>query len=143
MAEFNSQEAAWSDIRVELFGSRIKGIRAVKYKTSTDKEHLHAEGDEPIGIQSGNVTYSGNLKLLKGSYDQINSAARTAGYRDITAVPPQLVVMRVQYKSGFGRPSQTKVISGIGFQDLEEGLEQAAKFMEIDIPFLALAIEQI
>src|SRR5687767_14840298 len=101
--EFNSQECAWADLSVKLFDSQVKGLRGIRYKKEVEKEPLYAAGSAPISIQHGNEKYDGSLKVLKGELDKMNEAAKKAGFRDITEVPAQMVVITINYKAAFGR----------------------------------------
>lgn len=136
----NSQELEWKHATLSLLGVVINGLRGFKYKTSTDKEHLFASGDHAVGIQSGNVKVDGSIKFLKSEIDRLNDAAQAAGYDDITQVPYQLIVGTFVYKTGINRPQRTDIINGMSFTDLEKAMEQGAKMMEVDVPFLALGI---
>lgn len=138
----DSQELEWKHATLSVLGIVIRGLRGFKYKKSTDSEHLHASGDEAIGIQSGNKKNDGSIKFLKSEIDRLNDAAQAAGYDDITDVPYQLISGVFSYKKSFGRPLRTDVISGIKFTDLEMAMEQGAKMMEIDLPFLAMSIKR-
>lgn len=137
---FDTQEVAWADLSVRVFDTTIKALRGTKYKKAREKEALYAAGSEPIGIQDGNAKYDGSLKLLKSGLDKLNVAAKAAGYADITEVPYQVIVVTVNYKEAFGRPIQTDVLRGVSFMEYEKGMDQGAKFMEIDIPFLFLQL---
>jgi len=140
--QFNSQECAWSDISVKIFDSKIKGLRAIRYKKEVEKEHLFAAGDEPIGIQSGNKKYDGSLKVLKSEIVRMNEAARKAGFQDISEVPAQLIVITVNYKAAYGRPTETDILQGVAFTGYEKGMEQGAKYMEVELPILFLGLTE-
>jgi hypothetical protein len=140
MATVNSQELEWKHATLSLLGVVIIGLRGFKYKTSTDSEHLFAGGDQAVSIQTGNRKVDGSIKFLKSEIDRLNDAAQAAGYDDITQVPYQLIVATFLYKTGFNRPQRTDVISGIKFTDLEKAMEQGAKSMDIEVPFLAMSI---
>jgi len=68
---FNSKECEWADMEVLLGGAIVTKIRSIKYKASKDKESLYAAGDQPIAIQSGNRSYEGEIKILKGCLDDL------------------------------------------------------------------------
>lgn len=140
--EFNSQECAWADMSVKVFDSITKGIRGIRYKKEVEKEALYAAGDEPVSIQHSNKKYEGSIKLLKGELDRMNAAARNAGFRDITEVPAQLIVITVNYKAAFGRAMQTDVLQGVSFSSFEKGWDQGAKFMEMDVPIMFLGLTE-
>ncbi|WP_121812794.1 hypothetical protein [Mucilaginibacter kameinonensis] len=139
----NSQELEWKHAQLAVLGVTIRGLRGFKYKKSTDSEHLHAAGDEAVGIQSGNKKVDGSIKLLKSEIDRLNTAAREAGYDDFGDVPYQLVVATFNYKVAFGRKQETDIISGIKFTEWEKAMEQGAKMMEVDVPFLALGVKSL
>ena len=129
---FDSTEIAWKDLEVFIEGKRITKIRSLKYKAATDKEHLYAAGTKPIAIQSGNETYTGEMKLLKGQLDALNRAAVAAGYQDIRGVTMTITAV---YKPTSSDPMQTDTLSGVQIEAYEKSLEQNAKFMEIALPF--------
>lgn len=139
----NSQELEWKHSQLAVLGVTIRGLRGFKYKKSTDSEHLFAAGDEAVGIQSGNKKVDGSIKLLKSEIDKLNKAARDAGYDDFGDVPYQLIVITVNYKVAFGRPQETDIISGVKFTEWEKAMEQGAKMMEVDVPFLALGVKSL
>lgn len=139
---FDTQEVAWADLSLRVFDTTIKGLRGTRYGKEKEKEAIYAAGDEPVGIQSGNSKYEGSLKILKNEFDKLNDAAKTAGYRDITEVPYQVIVLTVCYKEGFGRPMKTDTLRGVSFSKLDKGMDQGAKLMEVDLPFMYLQLIQ-
>jgi hypothetical protein len=139
--EINSQELEWKHATLSVLGMTIRTLQGFKYKTSTDSEHLHGAGDQAIGIQSGNKKCDGSMKFLKSDIDKMNDAAQAAGYDNLTDIPYQLINGVFAYKKAFGRPLRTDIVSGIKFTELEKAMEQGAKKMEIDLPFLAMRIE--
>lgn len=139
---FDTQEVAWADISVRVFDTTIKALRGSKYSKEKETEALYAAGSEPVGIQEGNNKYEGSLKVLKSGLDMMNEAARSAGYRDITDVPYQAIVITTNFKEGFGRPMRTDVKKGVKFSKYEKNLDQGAKFMEVELPYLYLQLTE-
>ncbi|MBC7399846.1 MAG: hypothetical protein H7289_07850 [Mucilaginibacter sp.] len=137
---FDTQEVAWADLSIRVFDTTVKANRGTKYKKESEKEHLYAAGNEPIGIQTGNAKYDGSLKILKSGLDKLNAAAKAAGYSDITQVPYQVIILTVSYKEGFGRAIQTDQLRGLSFSAFEKGMDQGAKFMEVELPFIYLEL---
>lgn len=138
----NSQELEWKHAQLAFLGTTIRGLRGFSYKKTTESETLYAAGDEPVGIQSGNKKYEGSIKFLKSEIDRLNGAARAAGYADFGDVPYQLIVLTFNYKVAFGRSQQTDIIIGAKFTEWEKAMEQGAKQMEINTPFIAMGIKQ-
>ncbi len=138
LAFFDSKECEWADMSVIFAGSLLTKIRGVKYKASKDKQLLHAAGDEPISIQSGNRTYEGQIKVLKGALDDMNKAAQEAGGNDILDMQFDIVIT---YKASGARPLQTDTLHGVEVKDFEKGWDQGAKNMEISLPIVFLQLE--
>jgi hypothetical protein len=139
---YNGQEVVWLDMSVRVFGSTIVGLRGLKYTMETEKEALYGAGNQILGIQTGNQKMEGTLKVLKNDFDKLNDAAVAAGFTDITNVPYQVTVITVNYKLAYGRPMRTDTLSGVSFSKFEKGMEQNAKNMEIEMPFLFMQLTQ-
>ncbi len=132
---FNSKECEWADMVVAIGGKAVTKIRGLQYKISQDKELLHAAGTEPIGTQSGNKSYGGTLKLLKGALDDLNRAAKIAAppNGDVRDIQFDLLV---NYRPAGSRVVQTDTLKGVSIAEYEKGMDQGAKYMEISLPFL-------
>lgn len=140
MATFDSREFEFADIRVSVFGAQLTGLRGLTYKTSQEKEPVYGAGPEPKAIQRGNRKYEGTLMLLKSDYDQLEVAAKAAGFRDLIAVPGSRINITVTYsQDGFSGVKTDKLI-GVDFTELEDGMKQGDKFKEISMPFQCLRI---
>ena len=135
------KECEWADMKVAIDGKTVTGIRNISYKKSSEDEHLHAAGRKPIGIQSGNETYEGSVKLLKNELDALNLAAKALGYDDIVDVPN--LVITVAYLPKAGRILKTDTIMGAKIGELPRGWDQGAKYMEMDLPFKFLDIKSV
>lgn len=138
---FDSQECVWSDIKVTVLGGRMTKLRSIKYSRETESELLYAEGNQPRGIQDGNEKYDGSLKILRNDLIALNTAARAAGFSDITKIPYQVNTITVNYKEAFGRPNLTDILYGVKFTKYEKSMEQGAKMQEVELPFLFLDLD--
>lgn len=137
IAFFDSKDCEWADMTVMFAGSPLTKIRGLKYKASKDKQLLHAAGDEPISIQSGNRTYEGQIKVLKGAIDDMNRAAIAAGGDDILDMRFDIVIT---YKPKGTRPLQTDTLVGVEVKDFEKGWEQGAKNMDVTLPIIFMKL---
>lgn len=135
---FDSKECEWADMSVLFAGAPLVKVRGLKYKASKAKQHLHGAGDEPISIQSGNRTYEGQIKVLKGALDDMNQAAVEAGGKDVLDMQFDIVVT---YKAAPGRPLQTDILTGVQIKDFEKGWEQGAKNMDITLPIIFMSLK--
>lgn len=134
------KESEWNDFEVSIDGVKIKGLRGLTYKETDEDEPLHGQGRNPIGIQTGNTTYEGELKALKNEVDAMNVAALAAGYGSIKDVPNLIIV--ATYKPKRQRSLRTDTFMGVKISELPQGWEQGSKFMEIALPFKFLEIKR-
>ena len=138
---FDSQECAWTDMQVFLNGKMITKISGIKYKKSVEKEPIYGAGDEPLSIQRGQKKYTGELKLKKGSIDDINRAAKQVGFADALDMFGLIIV--VNYKPTLNRPMQQDTLIGTEFIEFEKGWESNAKEMPVTVPFVFLSLKSV
>ena len=118
-------------------GAPLTKIRGIKYKAAKEKQLLHAAGDEPISIQSGNRTYEGQIKVLKGAIDDMNRAAISAGGDDILDMQFDIVIT---YKAKGTRALQTDTLVSVEVKDFEKGWDQGAKNMDVTLPIVFMKL---
>lgn len=133
---FNSREYAWKDIKAFIDGNLITGIQNVDYTTSAEHEAIYGRGDRPLAIQKGNKSYEGNVTLLQSEYEELRKAVRAAGYKDVT--DPDFTIS-VSYGN---TAMQTDVIGPLSFGELPKSLGQNDKNMTLEMPFIALDIQE-
>lgn len=130
----NTREYEWSDVTVVVAGRDVTGIRGVSYNSDQEKEALYAKGNKPHGIQRGNKSYTGSIRLLQSEYDALNAAAGG----DALNVNFNIVV-------SYGNPSKGDVIKtdllvGAEITSKPKSLNQNDKFMEIELPLVMLDV---
>lgn len=129
------KETEWADFSIAMEGAELIKIRGFSYGEESDDEHLHAAGNRPISIQSGNKRPMGRIKMLKGAFDDFVRATQVAGFLSPLDAKFSLVA---QYQAAAGRPIQTDTLRGCKISKWEKSMEQGAKFMEVELPFNAL-----
>ena len=135
---FNSKQYAFSDIKVIVLGREIEGFRGVSYKVAKDKEVLHGRGSKGMSIQSGPETIEGSLMLLQSEVTALTAAVKASNPNlKITDVSFDIVVTY-----GDGTTATTDIIRSCEFTEYEKGMENGDKFMEIELPFLALDVNE-
>ena len=132
---FNTREYEWSDVTVVLGGKNVVGLRGISYSAAQEKEALYAKGNKPHSIQSGNKAYTGSIRLLQSELIALQSGSSTGDVLDIAF---DVVV-------AYGNPSKgdvihTDLVRGAQFTESPKSLNQNDKFMEIELPFIALDI---
>ena len=130
----DTREYEWADFSVVLAGRDVTGIRGVSYHSDQEKEALYAKGNKPLGIQRGNKSYAGSIRLLQSEYDALNEAAGG----DALDVSFNIIV-------SYGNPSRGDVIKtdllvGVEITSKPKGLNQNDKFMEIELPLVMLDV---
>ena len=135
---FNTKDYRFADISVSLFSQTLTGFRGVSYKKKQEKELLHAAGDKPVGVQRGNITYEGELTLLKSDYDALNVAARAAGYDDILGLPGFPIVLAYTNDTQI----TTDTLLNVEFMEFDEGMKQGDKFKEMSLPIIFTGIKK-
>jgi hypothetical protein len=138
--QINGREYEWADISIVFGGVPIAGFREIKYKRQREKEAMFAKGRKAHSIQSGNESVAGNLKFTQSQMEALELA--TGG--NILTARVDIVVSygaETNVTSVAGTAISTDIITCVEFTEYEKGMSQGDKFMEIDMPFLALDIK--
>ena len=138
----DTREFEFADIKVNLLGRQLTGLRGLHYKESQEKELVYGAGNEPKAIQSGNIKYEGSLHLLKSDVDDLNTAARAAGYKNIMRVPAKDINITCVYQKQDGEELHTAALISVAFHEKEDGMKQGDKFKEITLPFIFLRLNE-
>ena len=138
MAQFNSKQYSWANVKVNLFGRVVIGVRGVKYKISQEKEPVYGAGDKPLGIQAGNKSYEGELVLLQSELEAIQRAAGVGN--DITDIPA--FDIQISYFDKRTGSLVNDAIKFAEFTEAEKGMSQGDKYMEVTLPWIALDIQK-
>lgn len=133
---FDSREYSYANMEVIMLGRNIAGLRGIKYKTSQESDEVYGRGNEPRTFSSGNRKYEGELTVLQSELEAMLDAAGSG--KDITQMP--LFDIIVTYLPEGSTTLVVDVVKGVKIGELEKGMKQGDKFMEINLPFKALRI---
>ena len=114
----------------------------IKYKSVREKEVLYAKGRDGHSIQSGNNAVTGNITFTQSTFEALEVA--TGG--NILDAKVDIVVSygaELNTTSVASAVISTEVITAVQFTEYEKGMNQGDKFMEINVPFLALKIRKV
>lgn len=133
----NTREFEWADISLVVAGRDINGFRGVKYSEKQEKEAVHAKGNRPHCIQSGNIAYEGELTLTQSEYETL----RLAMGGSILSGSLSMVV-------AYGNPSKgdvmvTDALYGCEFTEDSTEWKQGDKFQEKSLPFVFLSKKSV
>lgn len=126
------KEVEWRDRSVWLNGTRIAKLRGLDYGIKADKAHLFAEGDMPIGIQTGNKEPTGTLTVLSGFLDELYKAALASGAADPTDVQFDIVDI---WKPSGNRGLKTVTLVQCELDEFNYAMMQGDKEMVCTLPF--------
>lgn len=133
--KINGREYEWADISLVVGGVSIVGFRKVSYKRSVEKEAMYAKGRRAHSIQSGNESVEGSI-----SFTQSQLQALEAAVGDILLSSFDVIVCYGAELGSSDTTITTDVIKGVEFTEYEKSMSQGDKFMEIEMPFVALSI---
>lgn len=135
---FNSKQFAYADVKVVLLGRTLEGFLGVKYSVKTDKSRLYGRGKKALSIQSGNEEIEGSLTMVQSEVEALRAAVRAANpLAKITDISFDIVVTY-----GDTLTAVTDIIRGCEFTEYEKSLKQNDKYMEIELKFIALDIDE-
>lgn len=134
---FDTREYEWADLTVMLGGRDVTGVRGMKYSEKIEREPMYAKGRYPHSIQSGNVSYEGEITLLQSELEALVKAGNGSILRlkGLTAT--------ISYGDlANGDAVTTDSVEGIYFTESPKELKQNDKMMEITLPFVATRVRQ-
>lgn len=136
---FDSREYEWADITITIGGVTLTKVQGVDYTSTQEKELLYGKGNEPLSIQKGNKSYSGNLTLLQSAIDALSLAGGDGGLLDLS----------VDITITYGNPSKgdvirTDMLIGCQFTSEPRAMSQGDKNMQAQsCPFIYLRKKRI
>lgn len=130
---FDSREYEFADLTLVLGGKDITGFRGIKYDSKQEKEAVYGKGNQPLKIQKGNISYSGELTVLQS---ELETLIANSTNKSILSLQLDAVV-------AYGNPANgdvliTDVLQGIQFTEENKEFKQGDKFGEIKLPFIFL-----
>ena len=134
MALINDREYEWADLTLVLGGRDLTRFRGLKYSEKIEREPIHAKGRKPVSIQSGNLTYEGEIKMLQSEYEALVKAGKGS-----------VLSLSLDGLACYGNPAtgdamMTDRIEGLRFTEAAKEFNQGDKFAEVTLPFVALNI---
>lgn len=131
---FDSRQYEWADLTLILGGRDITGIRGVKYTEDIEREAVFAKGRNAHSIQSGNITVTGEIRVLQSEYEAL-----------VAAGGGSVLSLSLDGLFSYGNPATgnamtTDRVETIRFTSGPKEINQNDKFQEITLPFVALRL---
>ncbi|MEO0625565.1 MAG: hypothetical protein AAFY91_01160 [Bacteroidota bacterium] len=134
-----AKQAGWKDITVVLLGRNVAGLTNIKYKRKVTKERQYGRGNQAQFILSGNEEISGTITILQDELEALVEAIDTANpTAKITDVSFDIVV---NYENDQG-VATTDIVRGAQLEEYEKGMTQGDTHMKIEMPFMAVALDE-
>ncbi len=133
----NAPEFKWADVQIAMLGKILTRVKGVKFAIKKDKGYLHARGENPHTIQSGNKTPEGELTLLQSEIERLQEGLEP--HEDLTDLAPFDVVVSFVKKGSI--KITTYILKGVEFTEDTREMKQGDKNMEIALPILFLRRE--
>ncbi len=137
MALINGRQYEFADLMLILGGAEITGFRGISYTEKVEKEAVYGKGRYAHSIQRGNYSVEGSIKLLQSEYEVLVKSSPRKSILDL------VLDATVSYGGNMEEGAGTiihDVITGLEFTEAPKSLSQADKFMEIELPFIALRV---
>lgn len=131
---FDSRQYEWADLTLILGGRDLTGIRGVKYTEDIEREAVFAKGRNAHSIQSGNITVTGEIRVLQSEYEAL-----------VAAGGGSVLSLSLDGLFSYGNPATgnaltTDRVETIRFTSGAKEINQNDKFQEITLPFVALRL---
>lgn len=130
----DTRNFTWSDCEIRIAGRLITGITAAKFTTKQEKEFQYGKGSKPLAIQRGNESIEGSVTLYQYEMEKLQDAAPGGDLLKMDNLSIQVAYANDQ--GGLVRYS----LSGVEFSEIPQSIEQNAKNMTVEIPFMALSV---
>lgn len=132
----NGREYEWADVTVIGAGRDIVGLLGIEYTEKQEKEVLYGKGNKPTGIQKGNKSYEGTLKIRQSELEGLEDLSPSHSVLDLQ------INLSVSYgDESKGEPMRTDVLYNVQFTEQKKGANQGDKKMDIDLPFICTDIK--
>ncbi len=133
---FDTSEYAWKDLEVVVLGRPLVRILDVKYEASQKVEEIFGRGQQPLGLQEGNYTYKGEIKIGQSELEAMIQKAKELGLSSILKLKFDV---NIAYSLD-GIITRDVCRSG-RIEKFEKGMKQGDTAMEIALPFKFTRIE--
>lgn len=132
----NGREYEWADVTVVGAGRDILGVLGVEYSEKQEKEALYGKGNKATGIQKGNKSCEGTLKVRQSELEGLEDLSPSHSVLDLQ------INLAVSYGDpSTGAPMRTDVLYNVQFTEQKKSINQGDKKQEIDLPFIGTDID--
>ena len=132
MAEviINGQEYSFADVRVNILGRSVEGLRGVRYNTTRDHQNVKGRGARNVAMAKGGKDHEGSVSLLQSEVEAIQRSLSPG--KDLTDIPPFPIVVAYAPEDG---TATTDILEGCRFRAVPKNLtvEDANQTIELEL----------
>jgi hypothetical protein len=124
-------EYSWKDVEVAINGRPIIGALGINFKETVESELVYGKGNQPLGVNDGNINYEGELVVHQSEFEKLMQATGnrgTTGLKDLTISSAYIKDGRIT----------SRILIGVRITEIGEAYNQNDKFAEITLPFIFL-----
>lgn len=133
-SKFDTEQYGYSDLTVQIGSRVLAGLRGVRYKESQEMEYIYGSGNKPVAIGEGNIAYEGEVKMLQNELEILIEQAPGGRLQRLKDVQITITYNRDEVLV-------TDILTGVRFTEVEKGMEQGAKSMEVTLPIMFLGLK--
>ncbi len=126
----NGREYGWADIIVNVGGTPVTGIRAIKYEDAQEKENVYGAGRNPVSRGYGRVSPTASITLLAGTVFALQNSAPDGKLHRLAPFPITIV-----YQPEAG-PLVTHVLKNAEFTKTTFDWKEGDMFKEVELELI-------
>ena len=93
----NGQSYGWADIAININGTLITGVTAIKYSEEQDKANVYGAGSRPVSRGRGRIKAMASVSL---SIETVMAITKAAPNKQLTRVAPFAIIVMYQPEAG-------------------------------------------
>lgn len=131
---FNTDEFGWKDLSVAVNGRTMAALLGVKWSQKVERSLIWGKGNDPIGIQDGNVSYEGELKMHQSELTKLLNSTGNRGAKGLKGM-----TFNLAYQND--SKIETRTLVSCAISEIGEEYKQGDPFAEIALPFIFLGVK--
>lgn len=134
MSLIDTRLYSWAECEIRLNGQFLIGVVGVRWDDQQEKEYVFGKGNSPLAIKNGNERIEGSITLLQSDLERIQDMAPLGKVTKFIGID-----LQVAFANASGMVVRYSII-GVDFTGAPMDIKQNDKFMQVELPFMALQV---
>ena len=134
MALIDTRLYSWAECEIRLNGQFLIGVTGVRWDDQQEKEYVYGKGNSPLAVKNGNERVEGSITLLQSDLERLKDMAPLGKMTKFVGIDLQIAF------SNIGGMVVRYSIIGLDFTSEPMAINQNDKFMQVELPFMALQV---